>query len=297
MANEKIIFVACGQLEEHEINIGKKIKDKIDSKKGFKAFLAETEHDLDSLTSNIFHNLNICSGFIAVLHKRGFSDKKEAITSIWINQEIAIASFIQHELKRKIPVLIFKENGIGVDKGVLHFLHVNPLIFSQAEEILSCIDDWLSSDGFIDIMPNEYIIEPSSIIERLESSSDIHTYKLILSLKNVGKRTVRNTTFNLEFPKGIPIVSPYERRLSRKDLRGKKDYFIFENIYGNHSPILPGKIYDIYCFDFQINYDVYFDNLTKKNIAYTIFADDMGPVRKEEPLEGKNNDGTSRVNF
>lgn len=290
-----MIFVACGQKEQREISLGKKIQELINKKEDFKAFLAESAHDLDSLTSSIFRNLSICSGFIAVLHSRGKKEDGKPATSMWINQEIAIASFIRHIEGRKIPVSIFKEKGIE-EEGVLEYIHANPIPFERDEEILSHIESWLAPAQFALIRRSDCKIEQWSTIKLLETSQERHRYNLTLTAKNVGNRTIQNITFDLEFP-GIPILSDLNRLFRIGKGKINKDYVFLEDILRKFPNILPGKDFTFACFDFEINTEVHFKGLTKKNFVYTFYADDMLPNQKEDPLEGKNKDESERVNF
>ena len=149
LSSPKLIFIACGQRTEKEKALGKEIEALVNSKDNLYAFLAESAHDLNSLTTNIFESLNKCSGFIAVMHKR---DKKENTnkfsSSVWINQEIAIASFLRHTQHRNILVLIFEETGIQ-RKGVLEYLHANPISFTKDKEVLDEVRRWLENTQFI----------------------------------------------------------------------------------------------------------------------------------------------------
>lgn len=296
MEEKKLIFVACGQKEEKEINLGKKIEELINKKEDFEAFLAESAHDLDSLTSNIFKNLNICSGFIAILHVRGKKENGEFLTSLWINQEIGIASFVRHIEGKEIPVIIFKEKGIE-DDGILKYIHANPIEFEKDEEILSQIEKWLSPSKFMLIRRTDLKIEQYSTIKLLESSQSRHVYKLTLTVQNVGIRTIKGITFDLEFPSNIPILSDLSIFKNIGPGRVNEDNILFEDVIRKFPDILPGRGFTFACFDFEINRQVYSNRLTKKNIVYTFYADDMYPHEKKDLLEGKNIDGTDRVNF
>jgi hypothetical protein len=149
-----LIFIACGQLEDREKILGKKIKDYFERKK-VAAFFAETENDLESLNTHIFQNLNKCVGFIGILHKR--TGKHE--TSVWINQEVAIAAFI-NSTQRKLPALILYENGTE-EAGLIKYTIANPLRFSSDEEVLEHIYKWIANKDFgskpveFDVLINE----------------------------------------------------------------------------------------------------------------------------------------------
>jgi hypothetical protein len=72
------------------------------------AFFAEDVQDLSGLESNILDALHNCAGFITVMHPRGrivcpdWTDHVRA--SVWIAQELAIATYIQR-MEKEEPAL------------------------------------------------------------------------------------------------------------------------------------------------------------------------------------------------
>jgi hypothetical protein len=74
-------------------------------------FFAEDVQDLNGLDANILAALQRCVGFIAVLHPRGEIGLPDggSITraSIWIEQEIAIATYIKRVEKSELPIIAF----------------------------------------------------------------------------------------------------------------------------------------------------------------------------------------------
>lgn len=152
--SEKIIFISCGQEIDEEKSLGTATKNLIDKTPGFRAYFAETVHDLDALASNIFDALRDCSGLIAILHDRGLVKKSDGQdwghrSSVWINQEIAILAYRQRAegISIPIPILVFKE-GIVKLEGAMTQLIVNPLPFGSQEEILAQVRDWLDTKHF-----------------------------------------------------------------------------------------------------------------------------------------------------
>ena len=152
--SEKLIFVSCGQHTDEEKSIGAAVKSLIDNTPGFKAYFAETVHDLDALAANIFYALRDCSGLIAILHDRGLVKKPDGQdwghrSSVWINQEIAILAYRQRVegISIPIPILVFKEDIVELE-GAMTQLIVNPLPFRPQEETLVQVHDWLESRHF-----------------------------------------------------------------------------------------------------------------------------------------------------
>lgn len=56
--------------------------------------------------------------------------------SVWIEQEIAIATYIQRVEKRKLPVAAFIHQSVGYE-GIRNLLHLNPTYFTDESEVLA----------------------------------------------------------------------------------------------------------------------------------------------------------------
>jgi hypothetical protein len=102
-----LIFISCGQSTDQEKKLGKAVVAIVRGF-GFEPYFAETQSSLNGLHENILNKLNDCAGLISIMHDRGRVSGLGGTThtrgSVWIEQEIAIAAFITHTLKRKIEV-------------------------------------------------------------------------------------------------------------------------------------------------------------------------------------------------
>ena len=56
--------------------------------------------------------------------------------SVWIEQELAIASFIQYVLKRKIEVLLYLQRGI-FREGIRSQLRLKPIEFDSSADVIT----------------------------------------------------------------------------------------------------------------------------------------------------------------
>ncbi len=56
--------------------------------------------------------------------------------SVWIEQEIAIATYIQRVEKRSLPIIAFKHESVGRE-GIRDLLHLNPIEFTDEAEVLA----------------------------------------------------------------------------------------------------------------------------------------------------------------
>src|SRR5258708_34734899 len=132
--SKPFIFVSCGQFTTAEKALGKAIVKMVNDVTGLDAFIAEEAQDLNGLDSNILNALRECVAFITVLHPRGTiarPDKSVHIrASVWIEQEIAIATYIQRAEKRQLRVIAFIHESGGLD-GSLSLLHLKPIPYSN----------------------------------------------------------------------------------------------------------------------------------------------------------------------
>lgn len=299
--DKKIIFVACGQRNDKEKELGKKIAELIDSRGDFKPFLAEDTHSFNALTSEIFENLNNCAGFIAILHKRENIDTGNTFrSSVWINQEIAILSFLRFRDKRDIPFRIFIESKEDANvrlEGVLEYIMANPIGFASDAEVIEQVKEWLNKTAFSTKKKSEdYLLASKRVIKLLPGyTGELHTYRLDFEIANIGNKTVKDISLEFYFPKGIPTSAISSKKFDLVDPKEKElnDYYGY-GLKNHLDKILPGKSESIYCFDFQINHNVYFKGLTHKNIIWKIFAEDMEPITETTRLEGLEGEG---VNF
>jgi len=143
------IFVSCGQRTEEEKSLGDAICKAIRERDVFDCFFAEAQHNLNGLHENIFDALTKSSGFITVMHRRGNVSygpgKHEPLDrcSVWIEQEIAIAAYIQRTTKNDLMTAAYIEKGVGRE-GLRELLHLNPFEFTSNEEVVADVTSKLA---------------------------------------------------------------------------------------------------------------------------------------------------------
>jgi hypothetical protein len=136
------IFVSCGQRTEEEKRLGDAICQAIRDHGVFDCFFAEAQHSLNGLHENILDALTKSDGFITVMHRRGNvsygPDKHEPLdrASVWIEQEIAIAAYIQRTAKIDLLTAAYIEKGVGRE-GLRELLHLNPVEFTSSDQIIT----------------------------------------------------------------------------------------------------------------------------------------------------------------
>jgi hypothetical protein len=126
--DKPFIFISCGQYTDSEKALGRDIRKIVKQVTRLDTFFAEEIQDLNGLQTNILGALRDCFGFITVMHPRGtvqYPDGSSRIrASVWIEQEIAIAAYIQQT--RPLPVIAFIHKDVGRE-GLRDFLHLNPI--------------------------------------------------------------------------------------------------------------------------------------------------------------------------
>ena len=160
-----IIFVSCGQVTQEEKDLGLKIRELIDGSGVFEGYFAENQSSLEGVTQNIFAQLERCFGLICVMHARGEVSSPYGRTvraSVWIEQEIAIASFITGVQGRKIRIRAYLKKGIHRE-GVRDKILVNPRDFENEREILAdlprIINEWSAEFSALETTLQKDVIE------------------------------------------------------------------------------------------------------------------------------------------
>jgi hypothetical protein len=187
------VFVSCGQFTDAEKSLGKAIVRIVKSVTGADAFFAEQVQDLNGLDSNILGALRDCSAFITVLHPRGKIARPDGSThiraSVWIEQEIAIATYIQRAEKRSLPVIAFVHRSVGRE-GIRDLLHLNPIPFTEEMEILEALPELLQN--WKSVSPGGIRISIEAGGKNQEQGHRIRN----ISLKLVNDSNSRVTNFN-----------------------------------------------------------------------------------------------------
>jgi hypothetical protein len=217
---KKTVFISCGQFTDAEKRLGKSIAEMVRTLTRLEPFFAEEVQDLNGLDANILRALHECVAFITVLHPRGEiarPDKTELTrASVWIEQEIAIATYIHRVENRRLPIIAFKHKSVGRE-GIRDLLHLNPIEFTREDEVLAelprHLELWKS-------------LEPSGIELRLTSKAnrqqDGHTIRTLeLTLVNDTAQRIAAYDFAVRIPSSIlkHWTAHYEGQVPSEDTR------------------------------------------------------------------------------
>jgi hypothetical protein len=203
---EPLVFISCGQYTVQEAELGREICTLVQATHPEAiAYFAETQSTFEGLSSHILKALYQAAAFICVMHRRGDIVTPEGRTitrgSVWIEQEIAIAAFMQHVLGRSIPIYFYRQRGIGLE-GIRSVLLMNPLIeFTHEFQVLDHLRSILPSATFTPYQP--YDLKPMITHRQIghRSTSDHHFYTLRCDVKNTGTQRVTDFQLAVRFPR------------------------------------------------------------------------------------------------
>ncbi|HTQ59920.1 MAG TPA: hypothetical protein VMI32_06845 [Candidatus Solibacter sp.] len=192
------IFISCGQYTRAEKLLGKRIVDMVRSQTNLTPYFAEEVQDLYGLDSNILNALRDCVAFITVLHPRGTISRPEAPpftrASVWIEQEIAIATYINRVENRTLPIIAFRHKSVGLE-GIRSLLHLNPIEFAHEEEVLAELSGRLSAWTNLQ---SSIQLQLTSELTGIQQEHRIH--RLILSVANHTSRRFEKYDYELSIP-------------------------------------------------------------------------------------------------
>jgi hypothetical protein len=146
----RFVFISCGQYSDKEKALGKDLAAAVDELTPCKGYFAENQNSADNLSRHIFSAIDECAGFVAVLHHRGnveLGGDHHIRASVWVEQEIAIASFLSQIHKRVFPVLCYIQRGIKIE-GVRTLLLTNGNTFNDESEVLKDFRERLKNGKF-----------------------------------------------------------------------------------------------------------------------------------------------------
>lgn len=138
-SERKSVFVSCGQFTDEERTLGKQIAELVTDCTPFKGYFAENQTTLETLTENVLRRLYESVGLIVIMHHRGtVQTPNRTLTrgSVWVEQEIAVATLMQQILKRPLHVALFIQKGIAIE-GIRQQLQLNPVEFVHGEEVVA----------------------------------------------------------------------------------------------------------------------------------------------------------------
>jgi hypothetical protein len=135
----KTVFVSCGQFTEEERSLGRRASELIHECTPFEGYFAENQTTLDTLTENVLRRLYESVGLVVIMHHRGTVETPRGRltrASVWVEQEVAVATLMQQILKRPLHVALFIQKGIAIE-GIRQQIQLNPIEFTTNDEVVS----------------------------------------------------------------------------------------------------------------------------------------------------------------
>lgn len=247
--SKPFIFISCGQFTVAEKRLGKAIRKMVADETNYGAFFAEEVQDLNGLDENILNALRDCIAFITVLHPRGEivrpDGSKHIRASVWIEQEIAIATYIKRVQKKPLPVIAFIHSLVGLE-GLRSLLHLNPIPFETDEEVLNILSERLRDLSAVAM---------AAIVPRIRSTGfvrteDDHAIKqLIFSIYNDSDYRIEKMNGYIRIPAGI---LKHDLQIPNMDEEKQTDrrYRVFRFDERHVMPVSPKSLRNITWFDY-----------------------------------------------
>jgi hypothetical protein len=202
---QPIVFISCGQYTQEERHLGNALERLVDELTSCKGYFAQSQTSLDGLSPHIFDALNRCVGLVAVMHCRGdvtTLSGKHIRASVWIEQEIAIASFLVQVQQKNLPVALYIQRGIKRE-GLREQLILNPVEFENNQEVVDHFKMELKQGRFI--MPNSTAppLRAEIAYKLITKTESLHRYRLEIIVTNTGASRIEDYWIDLQFPKVI----------------------------------------------------------------------------------------------
>jgi hypothetical protein len=240
------IFISCGQFTEPEKRLGREIAELARMLTGSEVFLADEVQSLQGLDANILNALRECSVFIAVMHPRGEIVRPDGTkvirASVWIEQEIAIATYIERLEKRQIEIIAFKHKSVSLE-GIRSLLQLNPVEFNDDAQVLETLKKRLEIVG---IKTSGVQLQFRTRPGRPQDGHQIET--LEISLVNDTDQRLEKYTFDIFIPASL-LLHQSTRYLSEVKPSGMDGYRCLE-FTEEQGPIQPRRSLAPVTFDY-----------------------------------------------
>jgi hypothetical protein len=290
MSDKPLVFISCGQFTREEIELGNAVERLIREKTLFQPYFAEQQNTLDGLVTNILSALGNCAAFIGIMHHRGNIPTPSGGTiirgSVWIEQELAIASFIQHVLRRHVEVALYVRSGIERE-GLRQQLRLKPIEFETADDVLTDLTQRVSLWQLPPVAGHSLIAEWEQ--RNVQITGSRHDYKLLVNLLNNGTVKPDDWRIELWFPSEF---------LEGKDRSQPYVHFYDDNSRhdGTTSRLYPGDKLLVFDIDYYVdNYNwpgkPLWPGQTKRELTLRIrvCSEDMKPWEEEVPMSDLEN--------
>jgi hypothetical protein len=221
--SRKTVFISCGQSNKEEIALGQQACELVKELTRFDGYFAQNQATLQALTENILSRLYESVGMIVIMHHRGKIEGYEINrASVWVEQEVAIASFMEQILNRRLYSLLFIQKGITLE-GLRKYILFNAIEFTKSEEVITKLREILPTwkePLYIGDEEKRTLVEEAVITAEVQTGFNFNITLLIGNFSNVDvevKRVVfRSEGKRLCDPISAPIPNPWKIPATRK---------------------------------------------------------------------------------
>lgn len=139
----KTVFISCGQYTDEEKELGKRVCDLVTKSTIFEGYFAQNQTTLKTLSENVLRRLYESVGLIVIMHHRGKIEGRDVIrASVWVEQEIAMATLMEQVLGRPLYVALFIQRGIAIE-GIRQQIQLNAIEFTTNDEVIARLGEIL----------------------------------------------------------------------------------------------------------------------------------------------------------
>lgn len=283
MAGKPITFISCGQRSDAERQLGTDMGKLVRDLTPFEPYFAEYQTSLEGLSKHVFGALDRCVGLIVVLHNRGTVHPANLIrASVWVEQEIAIAAFLQQVLGRTLHVAAFTEGGVARE-GVRESLLLNPKEFRSNDEVLDhlrlILPSWKAPErrsGTVDLAIR---------YKEKRITQERHDYELLLFLTNRGTQPIERYHVDLEFPLALLEQPRSNVRFVPERCTAPHGFFrVTQDAHRRH--IFPGDSLQILSVEYFVDNSIFFERqeLLRQTVRATLYLQDGKPEVFEKSM-------------
>jgi hypothetical protein len=221
--SRKSVFISCGQSTARERELGQRVRALVEKLTLFEGYFAQDQSSLESLTANILHRLYESVGLIVIMHHRGKIEGWEINrASVWVEQEVAIAAFMEEVLGRRLHAALFIEEGISLE-GVRNYIIFNATSFTTDDQVLEKLQTILPTwkePLYIDDREKEALVKAAVITAEVQSGFNVNITLLIANFSNldveVKSVVFRSKKERLCDPILAPTPNPWKIPATRK---------------------------------------------------------------------------------
>jgi hypothetical protein len=297
MDDKALVFISCGQCPGEETALGKAVVELVNGTPGLKAYFAENQASVAGVAEHILKALDRAAGFIAIMHHRGEVTTPSGThtrASVWIEQEIAIVSFLQATREGDIPIAAYAQKGIHRE-GLRDKIMLNPVSFTTNSEVLADLRRVLPTWSTEPSRPPGPRVHVDVAREKDERASNayVHQYYTKITIRNDGKKAIRNYVAVLLFPR--QFVMPNVTYGSEVKNHPRSDpNRIFREEEKNGEALLPTETRRILHVTYQINDDLHDKLMTHPElgelpVSVKVFVDDEFAGEASRPFKDMQN--------